>query len=79
MDFDGIIDALDKDDDGDGIPTKDERGDANNNTIPDYLEKPDVIPAQQSVAVPTLTEWGQLLLTLLLGAVAVRRYNKVIK
>jgi|GEM_PF-1626582 len=79
MDFDGIIDALDKDDDGDGIPTKDERGDANNNTIPDYLEKPDVIPAQQSVAVPTLTEWGQLLLTLLLGAVAMRRYNKVIK
>lgn len=79
MDFDGIIDALDKDDDGDGIPTKDERGDANNNTVPDYLEKPDAIPPQQSVSVPTLTEWGQLLLTFLLGAVAMRRYSKLIK
>ena len=78
-DGDGIIDALDKDDDGDGIPTKDELGDANNNGVPDYLEKPSVTPPQQSVAVPTLTEWAQLLLTLLLGAVAVRRYNKLIK
>lgn len=78
-DGDGIIDALDKDDDGDGIPTKDELGDVNSNGVPDYLEKPNVVPPTQSVAVPTLTEWAQLLLTLLLGAVAVRRYNKLIK
>lgn len=78
-DGDGIIDALDKDDDGDGIPTKDELGDANSNGVPDYLEKPNVVPPAQTVAVPTLTEWAQLLLTLLLGAVAVRRYNKLIK
>lgn len=79
-DGDKTIDALDKDDDGDGIPTKDEPSDTNNNGVPDYLEKPNVTPPpQQTVAVPTLTEWAQILLSLLLGAVAVRRYNKIIK
>ncbi|SDZ75221.1 IPTL-CTERM protein sorting domain-containing protein [Thiothrix caldifontis] len=75
-DGDGTIDALDKDDDADGIPTKDELGDANANGTPDYLEKASTVPPQQSVAVPTLTQWAQILLSLLLGAVAIRKYRK---
>lgn len=78
-DGDGTIDALDKDDDADGIPTKDELGDANANGTPDYLEKASTVPPQQSVAVPTLTQWAQILLSLLLGAVAIRKYRNSAK
>ncbi|PXX23246.1 FKBP-type peptidyl-prolyl cis-trans isomerase [Arenibacter sp. ARW7G5Y1] len=38
-DEDGIPNYLDTDDDGDGILTKDEIKDANNDNIPDYLDK----------------------------------------
>jgi hypothetical protein len=72
-DGDGMINALDKDDDNDGIPTSAERSDANNNGKPDYLETA-TTPTAKSVAVPTLTQWAQVLLSLLLGAVALRKY-----
>lgn len=90
-DSDGTPDYLDKDDDGDGIPTKDEGADKNadgkpddardtdGDSIPDYLDPSTVVPPTGSVAVPTLTEWAQILLSLLLGAVALVRYNKLHK
>ena len=37
-DGDGIPDYLDTDDDGDGTPTKDEQGDTDSDTLPDYRE-----------------------------------------
>lgn len=75
-DGDGVINALDKDDDNDGIPTSAEKGDANANGNPDHLEKP-TTPTVKSVAVPTLTQWAQLLLSVLLGAVALRKYGRL--
>ncbi|MDD5395108.1 MAG: IPTL-CTERM sorting domain-containing protein [Thiothrix sp.] len=72
-DTDGKIDAKDNDDDNDGIPTADEPGDKNNNGVADYLEKAST-PEASRVAVPTLSEWAQILLSLLLGAVGLRRY-----
>jgi hypothetical protein len=71
-DDDKTINALDTDDDDDGILTRDEPGDANANGVPDYLEKPSTPPSSH-VAVPTLTGWAQILLSLLLGGVALRR------
>jgi hypothetical protein len=76
-DGDGMINALDKDDDNDGIPTKDELTDKDGNGVPDYLEKLVTPPPQpQNVAVPTLSEWAQILLSFLLGAVALRTYTR---
>lgn len=92
-DSDGTPDYLDKDDDNDGIQTRDENADPNadgqpddaadadGDSIPDYLDASTIVPPPpgKSVAVPTLTEWAQILLSLLLGAVAVfhfRRLNK---
>ena len=37
-DGDGIPDYLDTDDDNDAIPTKNEKGDADSDTLPDYQE-----------------------------------------
>lgn len=77
-DGDGTINAKDKDDDDDGIPTKDEPGDKDGNGVPDYLEKQ--IPVQpKHVAIPTLSQWGQILLTLVLGAFALRKYQRLSK
>ena len=39
-DSDGFFNFMDADDDNDGIPTADETGDLDGNTIPDYLESP---------------------------------------
>lgn len=87
-DKDGIADFRDKDDDNDGIPTASEKADANtdgtpddaadtnNNGKPDYLETP-TTPTVKSVSVPTLTQWAQLLLSMLLGAVALRKYVRL--
>ena len=85
-DKDGVPDYLDKDDDNDGIPTAaekpdsnadgapDDAADANNNGIPDYLEVAKATTVK-NVAVPTLTQWAQILLSLLLGIVALRKYT----
>lgn len=62
-DNDGIPDYLDPDDDGDGIPTKDEDpnkdgnpldDDANNNGIPDYLDpdSPNPVVSQKGLFLP---------------------------
>jgi hypothetical protein len=76
-DGDGMINALDKDDDNDGIPTKDELTDKDGNGVPDYLEKLVTPPSPpQNVAVPTLGEWAKILLSFLLGAVALRTYTR---
>lgn len=83
-DKDGIPDYLDTDDDGDGIPTKQEVPDGNgdgaptdavdtdNNGIPDYLQG-SVTPNTTVKPVPTLTQWGQILLSLLLAGLALVR------
>lgn len=85
-DGDGTPDYLDKDDDDDGIPTINENADPNadgkpddavdtdGDGIPDYLDANTVLPPTgKAVAVPTLTEWAQILLTLVLGAAAIFR------
>lgn len=86
-DADGIPDYLDTDDDGDGVATNKEVADANKdgnpadavdadkNGIPDYLDKR-AATASSQVAVPTLSQWAQLLLSLLLGGFAFRRFSK---
>ena len=92
-DNDGTPDYLDKDDDNDGIQTRDENADPNTDgkpddaadadgdNIPDYLDASTIAPPPpgKSVAVPTLTEWAQILLSLLLGAVAVLRFRRLNK
>lgn len=88
-DTDGIPDYLDADDDGDGVTTNKEVADANNdgnpadaadadkNGVPDYLDKRFINTAVNSqVAVPTLSQWAQILLTMLLGVFAFRRFSK---
>lgn len=89
-DKDGTPDFRDKDDDNDGIPTSAEKPDAdadgsptdaadtNANGTPDYLENPTPTTVK-SIAVPTLTQWAQILLSLLLGVVGLRQYIKTIK
>ncbi|MEZ5480057.1 MAG: IPTL-CTERM sorting domain-containing protein [Thiolinea sp.] len=84
-DKDGVPDYLDIDDDGDGKPTASEMPDldkngnpsdaldADKNGVPDYLEKSTSAPSGQ-VAIPTLTQWAQILLSLLLGLVAVGNF-----
>lgn len=84
-DKDGTPDYLDTDDDNDGNPTSNELPDLNkngqpedaldsdNDGIPDYLQRPKAVAAEQ-VAIPTLTEWAQILLSLLLGLVAMRSF-----
>ncbi len=84
-DSDGIPDYLDADDDGDGILTAQEMADLNKDGnpddaldsdkdgIPDYLDKNTASTAsKQQLAVPTLSQWAQILLALLLGAAAFR-------
>lgn len=83
-DGDGIPDYLDKDDNNDGIPTKDQKPDLNGDKdpsdaldsdkdgVPDYLQVR--AGTASAVAVPTLSQWGQIFLTLLLGVAALRRY-----
>lgn len=89
-DKDGTADFRDKDDDNDGIPTSAEKPDNNTDGapddatdtdgdgIPDYLETNTTTPVK-SVAVPTLSQWAQLLLGLLLGAVALRKRVRLSK
>ncbi|WML91737.1 IPTL-CTERM sorting domain-containing protein [Thiothrix lacustris] len=88
-DKDGIPDYLDKDDDNDGIPTAAEHPDdnadgapedaldSNKNGIPDYLDATQA--SLTSIAVPTLTQWAQVLLSLLLGIVALRKHIRLNK
>ncbi|MEZ5454182.1 MAG: IPTL-CTERM sorting domain-containing protein [Thiothrix sp.] len=90
-DGDGTPDFRDKDDDNDGIPTAQEAPDTNGDGspvdardtngdgTPDYLESYQASVTTTGVAVPTLTQWAQILLTLLLGAVGLRRYMKADK
>ncbi len=90
-DSDGTPDYLDKDDDNDGIQTADEKADPNANGLPDdavdtdgdgtpdYLDTSGTPSTSDSVAVPTLSEMAQLLLTFLLGGIALRKYNRVRK
>lgn len=85
-DKDGTPDYLDKDDDNDGIPTADEKPDNNTNGepddaidtdgdgTPDYLDTTNT--TTKSVAVPTLSQLAQILLSLLLGSVALRKYAR---
>lgn len=88
-DSDGTPDYLDTDDDGDGVATNKEVADANKdgnpsdsadadkNGVPDYLDKRFINTATTSqVAVPTLSQWAQLLLTMLLGLFAFRQFSK---
>ena len=88
-DADGIPDYLDADDDGDGVATSKEMADTNNdgnpadaadadkNGVPDYLDKRFINTAANSqVSVPTLSQWAQVLLTMLLWVFAVRRFSK---
>lgn len=88
-DADGKPDYLDADDDGDGKLTSQEMSDLNKDGspadaldadkdgVPDYLDKSVIIPvAGQQVAVPTLSQWAQGLLTMLLGVFAFRRFAK---
>ncbi|MEN9502910.1 MAG: hypothetical protein RI964_2195 [Pseudomonadota bacterium] len=88
-DKDGTPDYLDKDDDNDGIPTTDEKPDTNANGTPDdavdtdgdgtpdYLDTSNTVV--KSVAVPTLSQVAQILLSLLLGSVALRKYTRFSK
>lgn len=88
-DADGTADYLDADDDGDGVSTSKESADANKdgnpddavdvdaNGLPDYLDKNFINTAVTTqVSVPTLSQWAQILLTMLLGFLAVRRFSK---
>ncbi|HMT93853.1 IPTL-CTERM sorting domain-containing protein [uncultured Thiothrix sp.] len=88
-DADGTPDYLDADDDGDGVATNKETADANKdgnpadaadvdkNGLPDYLDKSFVNTLTPTkVSVPTLSQWAQILLTMLLGLLAVRRFAK---
>jgi gliding motility-associated-like protein len=50
-DKNGIPNFLDPDDDGDGIPTATERGDLNDNGIPDYTELTFLIARDDSITV----------------------------
>lgn len=89
-DKDGTPDFRDKDDDNDGIPTATEKPDNNadgtpddatdtdGDGTPDYLETGSTTPTK-TVAVPTLSQWAQLLLSLLLGTVAIRQYWRKVK
>lgn len=86
-DKDGTPDYLDVDDDGDGVMTSKEVADANkdgnpadavdtdSNGVPDYLDQR-LTAISTQVSVPTLSQWSQMLLTLLLGAFAFRRFTK---
>jgi hypothetical protein len=88
-DADGIPDYLDNDDDGDGMATSNEMADINKdgnpsdaadldkNGVSDYLDKRfiNTVSATQ-VSVPTLSQWAQLLLTSLLGLLALGRFAK---
>ncbi len=92
-DADGTPDYLDKDDDNDGVQTQDENPDPNadgkpddaidtdGDGIPDYLDASTVVDpgTGSSVAVPTLTEWAQILLSILLGVIGVRRFMRLNK
>ena len=83
-DKDGIPDYLDPDDDGDGTPTKQEGSDPNGdsspsdaidsdkNGIPDYLQGT-IQPDSTVKPVPTLSQWGQILLSLILAGFALVR------
>lgn len=87
-DADGIADYLDMDDDGDGVATKTEIADTNQdgnpsdavdtdkNGVPDYLDKRALTTQASQVSVPTLSQWSQILLTMLLGLFAFRRFSK---
>ncbi|MFZ1388672.1 MAG: IPTL-CTERM sorting domain-containing protein [Thiolinea sp.] len=86
-DKDGTPDYLDVDDDGDGVMTSKEVADANkdgnpadavdtdSNGVPDYLDQR-LTAISTQVSVPTLSQWSQMLLTLLLGMFAFRRFTK---
>ncbi len=85
-DKDGRPDYLDADDDNDGLLTSNEMPDPNkdgkpddavdsdNNGVPDYLQKNTGVPGAGQVAIPTLTQWAQILLSLLLGGFALRQF-----
>ncbi len=85
-DGDGKPDYLDPDDDNDGLMTAQEAPDSNGdgnpddaadidqNGIPDYLQRPGNAAPTTQKAIPTLTQWAQILLSMLLGIVALRTY-----
>ena len=88
-DADGIPDYLDTDDDGDGVATNQEvadinkdgnpadAADADKNGVPDYLDKRFINTMTNSqLSVPTLSQWAQILLSMLLGLFAFRRFSK---
>ncbi len=84
-DRDGTPDYLDPDDDNDGIPTAQEgpaggdqsaARDTNGDGRPDYLQRPGNFAPEEQRPIPTLTEWAQILLSMLLGLVWVASGGK---
>lgn len=83
-DNDGVVDEKDAED---GNPNNDSDGDGYDNmaekiagTNPlDSTSKPPAPPIPAHVAVPTLTEWAQIALALLLGGVAALRFARANK
>jgi hypothetical protein len=84
-DRDGTPDYLDADDDNDGLLTAQEAPDVNGDGNPDdaersdngrplYLQLPGNAAPTAHNAIPTLTQWAQILLSMLLGLVALRTY-----
>ena len=81
-DRDGTPDYLDADDDNDGLLTYQEQpavdGNPNNGNArdtdgdgrPDYLQGPGGFSFGKQAPIPTLTQWAQILLSMLLGLVA---------
>lgn len=81
-DRDGTPDYLDPDDDNDGLLTAQESpdpngdgdpadaADVNNDGVADYLQRPGNFSPESQKAIPTLTQWAQILLSMLLGLVA---------
>ncbi|MEZ5537271.1 MAG: IPTL-CTERM sorting domain-containing protein [Thiolinea sp.] len=86
-DRDGTPDYLDPDDDNDGLMTAQESPDGNppdgnpvdaldtdGNGVPDYLQRPGNVAPTTKAAIPTLSQWAQILLSMLLGVIALRTY-----
>lgn len=88
-DRDGRPDYLDPDDDNDGLLTAQEAPDENGDGDPsdakdsdprdgiaDYLQRPGNFSPEYQKPIPTLTEWAQILLTMLLGVVALGGFRR---
>ena len=73
--YDGTLTAQEfPDANGDGRP--DDALDTDSDGVPDYLQRPAGVAPSDQVAIPTLTEWAQILLSLLLGLVALRGFGQ---